>query len=198
MLDATSTNLYLFFSQYQSQAAAQGVAVARMLWADRDCPVGRIDVWKQGAWEPARASWGAPTEEGPRMNGRTLKWDYPVGTPLVAAAQAWHDSDALVDAFWGPSVHWNQSIQQYVMLLNRAKDENYAQDGIYISFAPRLDDPRLWSPPQRLLTGGKWYPQVIGLTEGRGTDKSAGTVARLFVSGRSEWFINFSRQAPVP
>jgi hypothetical protein len=39
---------------------------------------------------------------------------------------------------------------------------------------------------------------VIGLTEGRGTDKSASTVARLFVSGRSEWFINFSRQIAVP
>jgi hypothetical protein len=200
MLDATSTNLYLFYSQYQSQPSAQGIAVARMLWADRDCPVGRIDVWKQGAWDPARARWTAPgpADDGPRMNGRTLKWEYPIGTPLVAAGLAWHDNDTLVDAYWGPSVHWNQGIQQYVMLLNRAKDENYAQDGVYISFAPRLDDPRLWSPPQRLLTGGKWYPQVIGLTEGRGTDKSASTVARLFISGRSEWYINFSRQAPVP
>jgi hypothetical protein len=198
LLDATSTNLYIFYSQYQAQPSAQGVAVARLLWADRDCPVGRVDVWKQGLWEPARARWGAPSEDGSRFNGRSLKWEYPVGTPLVAAGMAWHDNDTLVDAYWGPSVHWNQGIQQYVMLLNRAKDENYTQEGIYISFAPRLDDPRLWSPPQRLLTIGKWYPQVIGLTEGRGTDKSASTVARLFVSGRSEWFINFSRQATVP
>jgi hypothetical protein len=159
-----------------------------MAWADRDCPVGRVDVWREGVWEPARLRWKSGNH----------RWDYPVGTPLVAAGQAWHDNDSLVDAYWGPSVHWNQSIQQYVMLLNRAKDENYTQEGIYISFAPRLDDPRLWSPPQRLLTGGKWYPQVIGLTDGRGTDKSASTVARLFVAGRSEWLINFSRQVTVP
>ncbi len=197
-LDATGTNLYLFYSQYQAQPSAQGVAVARLLWADRDCPVGRIDVWRDGVWLPARAQWTAPEDDGSHFNGRGLKWEYPVGTPLVLAAQAWHDNDSVVDAYWGPSVHWNQSIQQYVMLLNRAKDENYTQEGVYISFAPRLDDPRLWSPPQRLLTGGKWYPQVIGLTEGRGTDKSASTVARLFVGGRSEWFINFSRQISVP
>lgn len=193
LLDATSTNLYIFFSQYQAQPSAQGVAVARLLWADRDCPLGRIDIWRNGAWDPARLTRGTPSEGGPQPNGRRLVWEYPVGTPLVAASQAWHDNDSLVDAYWGPSVHWNQGIQQYVMLLNRSKDENYTQEGIYISFAPRLDDPRLWSPPQRLLTGGKWYPQVIGLTEGRGTDKSASTVARLFVSGRSEWFVNFSR-----
>jgi hypothetical protein len=198
LLDASSTNLYIFYSQYQAQAAAQGIAVARLLWADRDCPVGRVDVWKQGAWLPARARWSAPTEDGTQLNGRGLKWEYPVGTPLVAAGQAWHDNDSLVDAYWGPSVHWNQGIQQYVMLLNRAKDENYTQEGIYISFAPQLDDPRLWSPPQRLLTGGKWYPQVIGLAEGRGTDKSASTVARLFVGGRSQWLINFSRQTSIP
>ena len=52
-------------------------------------------------------------------------------------AQAWHDADDRVDAFWGPAVHWNTALEQYVMLLNRAKDENYAQEGIYVSFAPR-------------------------------------------------------------
>jgi hypothetical protein len=190
LLDSTSTTLYIFFSQYQAQPSAQGVAVARLLWADRDRPVGRVDVWQNGTWDPAHLRRIADSS---RPSGQRLIWEYPVGSPLVPVTQAWHDSDSLVDAYWGPSVHWNQAIQQYVMLLNRAKDENYTQDGIYISFAPRLDDPRLWSPPQKLLTGGKWYPQVIGLTEGRGTDKSASTVARLFVSGRSEWFINFSR-----
>ncbi|MGH9384267.1 MAG: hypothetical protein ACRD2N_08300 [Vicinamibacterales bacterium] len=195
LLDSTSTNLYIFFSQYQAQASAQGVTVARLLWADRDRPIGRVDVWQNGTWDPARLRRIADSS---RPSGQRLVWEYPVGSPLVAAAQAWHDNDSLVDAYWGPSVHWNQGIQQYVMLLNRAKDENYTQDGVYISFAPRLDDPRWWSPPQKLLTGGKWYPQVIGLTEGQGTDKSASTVARLFVSGRSEWFINFSRQVSLP
>jgi hypothetical protein len=75
LLDATSTNLYIFYSQYQAQAAAQGIAVARLLWADRDCPVGRVDVWKQGVWLPPRAHWSAPSEDGTRLNGRSLKWE---------------------------------------------------------------------------------------------------------------------------
>ena len=124
---------------------------------------------------------------------RRLEWTYPAATPLVSTSQAWHDADDKVDAFWGPAVHWNTALEQYVMLLNRAKDENYAQEGIYVSFAPTLDDPSLWSAPQKLLTGGKWYPQVVGSTLGTGTDKIAGASARFFMSGRSDWMINFFR-----
>ena len=72
------------------------------------------------------------------------------------------------------------------MLLNRAKDESYGQAGIYVSFAPSLEDPRLWTVPQPVMSGGgRWYPQVMGLTTGRGTDKLAGATARLFLGGRS-------------
>ena len=91
------------------------------------------------------------------------------------------------------AVHWNTALEQYVMLLNRAKDENYTQEGIYVSFAPRLDDPSLWTPPQKILNGGKWYPQVIGLTEGVGTDKIAAASPRFFMGGKSDWLINFSK-----
>ena len=79
------------------------------------------------------------------------------------------------------------------MLLNRAKDEHYNTEGIYVSYAPRLDDPSLWSTPQKLLNGGRWYPQVIGSSLGTGTDKLAGSSARFFLSGKSEWVINFSK-----
>ena len=57
------------------------------------------------------------------------------------------------------------------MLLNRAKDEHYGQEGIYVSFAPTLADPAAWSPPAKILNGGEWYPQVAGLEAGSGTDK---------------------------
>ena len=106
---------------------------------------------------------------------------------------AWHDADDRVDAFWGPSVHWNTSLQQYGMLLNRSKDESYSQEGIYVSFAPRLDDPSLWSAPAKILNGGRWYPQVVGSATGEGTDKQAGASARFFMSGRSDWMIHFSQ-----
>jgi len=192
MLDASQQYLYIFYSQYQRQREAQGVAVARLLWADRDRPSGRVALWRNGTWEP-NAGRRELVLSTPGTMRRRLEWTYPAATPLVSTSQAWHDTDDKVDAFWGPAVHWNTALQQYVMLLNRAKDENYAQEGIYVSFAPTLDDPSLWSTPQKILTGGKWYPQVVGSTLGTGTDKLAGASARFFMSGRSDWMINFFR-----
>lgn len=192
MLDADKNFLYIFYSQYPEAPSSQGVAVARMLWAERDRPWGDLEIWRDGVWDP---------DTGRRVVGDALpgqsrgrfEWIYPFATPLVAPQFAWHDADNKVDAFWGPSVHWNSAIDQYVMLLNRAKDESYTQDGIYVSFAPRLDDPRLWTAPQKILNGGRWYPQVIGSAAVLGTDKLAATSPRLFIGGKSEWVINFSR-----
>ncbi len=191
MLDDDKQYLYFFYSQYGRQAAAQGVAVARMQWANRDRPMGRLELWRDGIWEPdARRRELLP----PIPNSLRLRpeWVYPAGTPLVLPAHAWHDGDERVDAFWGPSVHWNTALQQYVMLLNRAKDESYGQEGIYVSYAPRLDDPSLWTAPAKILNGGKWYPQVIGSAADSGTDKLAGAAARFFMSGRSDWMIHFA------
>ena len=189
MLDANKTDLYLFFSQYENAQALQGVAVGRLLWANRDRPAGRVSVWNDGIWRYGRVS--RTLIVTPDGMSRRIWFAYPVGTPLVPTTEAWHDADNKVNAFWGPSVHWNTTLEQYVMLLNRAADENYTQEGIYVSFAPRLDDPRLWSPPQKILEGGKWYPQVMGLSAGSGTDKLADGVARFFMSGRSDFTIRF-------
>jgi hypothetical protein len=192
MLDHDEKYLYIFYSQYQRQLEAQGVAVARLVWADRDRPAGRAAIWRNGTWEPNTGRLAfSPLLPGAMR--RRLEWTYPAATPLISTSQAWHDEDERVDAFWGPAVHWNTALEQYVMLLNRAKDENYAQEGIYVSFSPTLDDPTQWSAPQRILNGGKWYPQVVGLSPGTGTDKLAGATARFFMSGRSDWMINFSR-----
>jgi hypothetical protein len=190
MLNPDKTDLYLFFSQYQRDKAAQGVAVGRLPWASRDRPAGRIAVWNDGVWLSGRLN--RTPIVGPDGTPRRIWIEYPVGTPLVPATQAWHDGDNKVNAFWGPSVHWNDALAQYVMLVNRAKDENYTEEGVYVSFAPRLDDPRLWSPPEKILNGGKWYPQVMGLAPGSGTDKAAGATARFFMSGRSDYTITFS------
>lgn len=191
VLNRDKTYLYLFFSQYRKDAAAQGVAVARMTWASRDRPVGRVFVWDRGVWLPSRIN-RTPTVD---VNGvlRTVWREYPAGSPIMAVGEPWHDADTDVDAFWGPSVHWNDSLEMYVMLLNRAKDENYAQEGIYVSFSPSLSDPTTWSPPQKILSGGRWYPQVVGLEPGAGTDKRAGATARFFMQGRSEYLITFLR-----
>lgn len=186
-LDANASDLYIFYSQYPAQLEAQGVAVARLLWADRDAPVGRVSVWQSGVWMPAERVPGGD-EENPDDDG----WHYPVATPILPAQDSWHDENEEVDAFWGPSVHWNTSVRAWVMLLNRASDVEWTQEGVYVAYARSLEDPRRWSPPQKLLDGGNWYPQVIGLEQGQGTDKLAGPVARFFMSGTSNYLIRFS------
>ena len=187
MLDQEEQHLYLFYSQYAGSVESQGVAVARLAWADRDEPAGKVNVYFENDWVPATSV----EESSDALSA--ARWAYPVGFPIFPAKDSWHDGDSKVDAFWGPSIHWNTSIEQYVMLLNRAKDIHWAQEGIYISYASRLDDPAAWSVPKRLLSGGNWYPQVLGMEAGIGTDKIAGDSARFFMSGQSDYLIRFIR-----
>jgi hypothetical protein len=191
MLDGDAHYLYVFFSQYSRSSTGQGVGVARMPWADRDDPAGQLSVWVAGVWQPARQTL--------RMVGDQIIEGgiYPPGTSLIPVRRPWHDQDPVNDVFWGPSVHWNTYLEQYVMLLNRASDERWSQEGIYVSFARSLEDPGAWSPPVRLLSGGAWYPQVMGLAFGEGTDKVAGQRARFLMSGISDALIEFRRN-PVP
>jgi hypothetical protein len=184
ILDPGSQDLYLYFSQYAAAPASQGVAVARLAWADRDAPVGRASIWNDGAWLPARNA--APDAEAPR-------WAYAAGTPLVRAMHPFHDGRPRADVYWGPSIHWNVYLAQYVMLLNRAKDEQFGQDGVYVSYAPTVADPRAWSTPVKIVNGGGWYPQVVGLEPGVGTDRLAGQHARFFLTGVSTAVIEFRK-----
>ncbi len=158
--------------------------MARLAWADRDTPAGQVEIWNDDVWLPV-TNVAADDEDA--------RWEYPAGTPLVPPARPFHDGQPAADVFWGPAIHWNTHLEQYVMLLNRAKDEHYGQDGIYVSFAPGLDQPRAWSAPVKILTGGGWYPQVVGLEPGAGTDKVAGQRARFYLTGRSAHYIEFER-----
>jgi hypothetical protein len=175
LLDARGEILYFFISTYAGGLAEQGVAMARLRWDDRERPVGKVQKWHRGQW----------TEPG--LGGKV--------TPFMSAKQDWHRPD--VDAFWGPSVHWNWHLGQYVLLLNRAVDRRWQQEGVYVSFNPDLANPAGWSAPQKILdsTGpDRWYPQVIGLDKTKNeTDKLSGRVARLFVRGQSRWEIEFLR-----
>jgi hypothetical protein len=181
-LDPESRDLYFFYSQYIRFDRLQGVGVARLAWADRDNPSGKIMVWNSRTWLPARQVTFA--------NG-SVRWIYPAAVPIFPALEPWHDDDTDVDAFWGPSVHWNSYLGQYVMLLNHAKDAAWTQEGIYVSFAPRVTDPTLWTKPVKILDAGLWYPQVMGLEDGTGTDKEAGRWARFFMGGMSQYLIQF-------
>ena len=173
ILDRRKEYFYFFISTYWGAASDQGVAVARMLYTDRKEPVGKVWKWHKGEWSEAGL-------------GGYL-------TPMFPAKVDWHRED--VDAFWGPSIHWNTHLGQYVILLNRAIDKNWKQEGIYVTFNRDPSNPSGWTPPKRILEiqrADGWYPQVIGLSkENRETDKLAGRAARLFVRGESRWEILF-------
>ncbi len=61
-----------------------------------------------------------------------------------------------------------------------------------MTFNQWLANPAGWNFPQKILHGGGWYPQVLGLDKTKQeTDKLAGQVARFFVHGLSAWEIVF-------
>lgn len=179
VLDEQKNDAYFFFTIYSGDIASQGVAVARMSWAQRDIPRGNLAFWDGDVWRyPSRN----------RTQIRPGSFD---PRPIYRAAVSWHDRSEYVDSFWGPSVHWNTFLKQYVMLLNRAADSAWTQEGSYIAFSPALDDPTEWTVPIKIIEGGPFYPQIMGLERDLGTDKLAGSMARLFLGGRSDYFLVF-------
>ena len=188
-LDSESRYVYLYFSQYGASPQKQGVAAARFLWTDRDAPVGKTEIWTN-LWVPARPRAGELLFSGSDERGVT--WGMSPPTPIFPTVEPFHDGDTRVDVFWGPSIHWNTYLERYVMLVNKAKDESFGEEGSYISYNADLADPMGWSPPVRIMKGGVWYPQVVGL-EDDGGDASAGQVARFFSGGRSDYLLYFDR-----
>ena len=181
-LDSRKEYFYFFIGTYHRDSSEQGVAVARVPYTERQNPAGKPRKWYRGQWSE------------PGAGGHV--------TPIFPVKTDWNHKDA--DAFWGASVHWNSHLNQYVMLLNRAIDKDWKQEGIYISFNSDPGDPGGWSAPRKILDreeivrvpdmGPGWYPQVVGIDAARReTDKLAGRIARLFVHGKSVWEIVFFR-----
>jgi hypothetical protein len=174
ILDRQGEYFYFLMGTYYRDEVQQGVALARMAYADRDGPVGKVKKWRDGAWE------------SPGLGGQV--------TPSLPVRASWYSPEP--DTFWGPSVHWNTYLEQYVILLNRAIDPRWKQEGIYICFSPDLSDPHNWSEPLRILDGVGWYPQVVGSDIAKKeTDREAGRLARLFVHGTSKHTIRFGKMA---
>ncbi len=174
MLDAQKRFMYFFISTYAGDLSEQGVAVARMAWIHRDNPVGKVWKYYNGKWD------------SPGIGGRV--------TAIFPAKIGWVREDA--DAFCGPAVYWNTHLECYVMLLNRTRYKpGWPQEGIYISFSKDIGDPKSWMEPKKILDGGSWYPQVIGLDVSRKeTDKLVGRRARFYMHGRSTHEIVFLKE----
>jgi len=172
VLDQAGEYFYFLLGTYYKDVTQQGICLARMHYQDRGSPVGKVYKWHNGEWRE------------PGLNGKV--------TPILPVRKDWYAPEP--DTFWGPSVHWNHHIQKYVILLNRAIDPNWKQEGVYICFTEDIGDPDSWSEPLRILDGEVgWYPQVVGSdTERRETDRLAGRESRLFVHGKSDYVIRFS------
>ena len=157
---------YFLFSNYGGPTEEQGIAVARGAFEGRGQP-GTVFKYHQGGWNE------------PGLRGKV--------TPVFATPTGW--AGPRVDAFWGPSAHWNVNIGKYVVVMNRTVGEEWEQEGVYLAVS---DDLVNWGPPQKLMSTDQWYPQVFGLGP-RGTDSLAGGVARLFVGGISKYVLQFER-----
>lgn len=174
VLSSDGKYFYFLFSNYGGATAQQGIAVARMAFDSRYYPAGSVWKYSNGAWSE------------PGLQGRL--------TPIFPATVGWRRANT--NAFWGPSVHWNSYLGMYAMLLNHACcAPGWPQEGIYISFNADINNPLGWTTPQKVLQGGGWYPQVLGLGANE-TDKCAGRAARLYVDGVSDWKIFFNQTQP--
>lgn len=183
ILDRERKYFYFYFTNYGGPEENQGVVVARMAFADRFEPLGKVHKFHKGEWNE------------PGVGGRT--------TPIFPPVRAWRHKDP--DCFWGPSIHWNTYLNCFVMLLNRARGEpGWSQEGIYITYAIDPSRPDNWKVPVKIMDGSElpgwstFYPQVMGLERGS-TDTLAGRVARFYVNGTSWWEIDFySALDPAP
>lgn len=183
VLDRSRKYFYFFYGNYGGAVESQGVGIARMAYEDRANPVGKVWKYHNGAWREAG------------VGGRV--------TPIFPVQRAWQSKSP--DAFWGPSVHWNTYLNCYVMLLNRAAGERWAQEGVYISFCSDLSRPETWSTPRQILSradgdfpdAGDFYAQVMGLDPGD-TERRAGQLARLYLRGVSKWEIDFIAPDTAP
>lgn len=172
ILDRAGEYFYFLMGTYYKDITQQGVSYARMRYADRANPVGKVQKWRSGGWQ------------SPGLGGEV--------TPILPAVSDWNGPTP--DTFWGPSVHWNSAIEQYVILLNRAVGTRWEREGIYLCLTPDIANPLSWTAPLRILDAPGWYPQVVGLDSTRGeTDREAGAVSRLFVHGNSKHMLRFRR-----
>ena len=172
LYDPVSDSIYLYFSTYHREVAEQGIACARLAYQDRFAPVGKVWKWDGENWAE------------PGLGGH-VKVIFP-------AYHDWHSDSA--DAYWGPALHYNTYLRRYVMLLNHAVSTRWEAEGFYITFSNDLSNPLSWSPLERLplgeAAGYQAYPQILGL-DPADTDKVVGRIGRLFISGQSNWMIQF-------
>jgi hypothetical protein len=166
ILDPEGQYFYFLYSNYGGPIQEQGIGIARSSFDDAGQP-GTVWRWDGIGWNE------------PGIYGYTH--------PIIPADTSW--AEAIVEAFWGPSVHWNTYLNRYVVLLNRPGGPDWRQEGVYVSFSTDL---LTWTIPHKLFDTNSWYPQVVGVQPGE-SDTVAGQYARLYLSGISLYALEFTR-----
>ncbi len=180
-LDQKKEYFYFFGESYDAHFEEQGIWTARMAYADRINPSGKVLKWHKGRWSE------------PGIGGHI--------TPIFPAETDFHQKGGGI-MFWGPVVHWNTHLGMYVMTLNHIVDPAMTQDGVYITYNRDLSDPKEWTTPLKIIDRKKiqeatagamlhpvirdngWYAEVIGTGKGE-TDKLVGRSGRFFMAGLS-------------
>ena len=153
-----------------------------MPWLNRDDPLDVI------SGQSAARKWDGEDWVEPGIGGRSIAIFHD------DQQVSWTSPDN--NGYWGPSVHWNRDLQEFVVLMSRSVGGNYKSGGIYMTHTARLDRPSSWTFPQLIIKDNQgWYPQVIGERRIEGTDKVSGARARYFNQGRSDSFIVFTKQS---
>jgi hypothetical protein len=165
ILDADSKYFYFMFSNYGGPIEQQGIAIARSPFEDRGQP-GSLENYYEGAWDQ------------PSLDGDA--------TPLFTTSTGW--KGPFIDAYWGPSVQWNTYLNAYVAVLNRTEGEQYAEEGVYLSFS---HDLLHWSEPEKVFDGGQWYGETLGLGPGE-SDSLAGKVMLFYIHGTAFGVLTFN------
>ncbi len=181
--DPASHYLYFIFSSYGGELAEQGISFARMLWIDRDKPLDRF------SGQSFASKWDGSGWTAAGIGGRSVAIFHD------GQQVSWTSADN--NGFWGPSVHWNNDLQKYLVLMDRSNGGNYQTQGVYMTYTGTLDDPGSWAQPKLIIADNQgWYPQVIGAPGVAGTDKAAGAGTgprtRYFNQGRSTLYVSFT------
>jgi len=168
ILDRGKKYFYFLFSNYGGPVSEQGIGLARSSFKNKGQP-GTVFKYFNGSWK----------EGG--LGGQV--------TPIFPTPTGWKGPDTF-DCYWGPSIHWNTYLKQYVVVLNRTIRHGWAGDAIYIAYS---DDLFHWTAPKpfyRATGEFDWYPLIIGIKKNE-TDTRCGQEGRLFIRNQSKYSIRF-------
>jgi hypothetical protein len=171
IVDESKSFFYFVFSGHGTDPQTSGIAMARMAYADRLEPGGRVWKFYNGLWDQ------------PGLHGKTT----PLWSPALQPCEG--------EAWAAPSIYWNSYLREYVVLAHHScsRAGPVPSAGVYISFLRDVANPALATAPQKLLDTQERRARIAGEDPNRQL-RQVGKTARLVLNGRSVWELEFSRR----